>query len=41
MSDILFNTIGLLLIFLCYTLFGFEVTSLVILFMIYSEIKDD
>lgn len=41
MANIIFNVIGLLSILFCYVLFNFEITALVLLFLIYSELKDD
>ncbi len=41
MERVIYNTIGLILVLLGYVSFGFEVIALALLFMIYTELKDD
>jgi uncharacterized membrane protein YgaE (UPF0421/DUF939 family) len=41
MERFIYNIIGLILVLLIHVLFGFEAIALVLLFMIYSELKND
>ena len=41
MENIIYNGLGLIFILLAYVTFGYEATAVVLLFMIYSELKHD
>jgi hypothetical protein len=41
MERIIYNIIGLILVLLGYVSLGFEVIALALLFMIYTELKND
>tara|TARA_R100000406_G_C3098752_1_gene121391 strand:+ start:46 stop:171 length:126 start_codon:yes stop_codon:yes gene_type:complete len=41
MERFIHNIIGLILVLLIHVIFGFEAIALALLFMIYSELKDD
>jgi hypothetical protein len=41
MERFIYNIIGLILVLLIHTTFGFEPMALVLLFLIYSELKND
>ena len=41
MERFIYNIIGLMLVLLIHVIFGFEAIALTLLFLIYSELKND